>query len=564
MKRLVGNRQSAALNITSLLFLGIFLLHIIAALFGNSYDWDIDHEMYFGTRLLNGELLYTNEYNDKLPIVQYLFLGPAALSSVHAWASLSIALCISAAIALRRSLVVMVKQGTTLSDSLVQAFASCGASYYLFLVSSLPGSLTHINPAAASFSILSLYFLLCTTTLRKLYSRNSVLMLSAVCGSIAISIRPYMAPSIVMLGMWISPRVMALTSMSSIGAGMHAGSIRRASVVLKSILLFTFSWISLLFLAGVALNGLPYLMGGSLDALVDGIRHNAQYLNPNPQSTKSLLIGQAKNVISLRATLLITSSFAVIFSAFTLIKRLSLLIRGYPVNRSSSNISYVDSILLGIVPLTLLELTILSRHYWSHYLQLFTPYLAISFALGLAYMADKQVLQLRLRVSPRVLVATFAIAMVLLSSTEFISALSSVRNIYRPHYEATVLSDIDTVVANRTAAGLPISFLDASHMYSHWQRNESRHGFPHAANFSHIGRGWWDGLDRTSKKLSGFPYSREDLCEIINSRGPALVFAKKDSTAYECFAFGHSAYRRLVSPMLNTPDLIAYERNSYD
>ncbi len=53
MKSKVSNRGTAALNIASIVFVGIFFIRAITALFGNSYDWDIDHEMYFGTRLLN-------------------------------------------------------------------------------------------------------------------------------------------------------------------------------------------------------------------------------------------------------------------------------------------------------------------------------------------------------------------------------------------------------------------------------------------------------------------------------------------------------------------------------
>ena len=235
MKSKVSNRGTAALNIASIVFVGIFFIRAITALFGNSYDWDIDHEIYFGTRLLNGELLYTAEYHDKLPIVQYFFLWPAAVSSVHAWASISIALCVTAALALRRSLIVMVSQGSSLADSLARSVAGCGASYYLFLVSSLPGSLTHINPAATSFSLLSIYLLLCASALRKLCNRTLVLALSAVCASVAISIRPYMAPSIVMLGIWISTRTLLLTSISNMSA------------MFKRILLFTLFFTLLIF-----------------------------------------------------------------------------------------------------------------------------------------------------------------------------------------------------------------------------------------------------------------------------------------------------------------------------
>ena len=551
MKSKVSNRGTAALNIASIVFVGIFFIRAITALFGNSYDWDIDHEMYFGTRLLNGELLYTAEYHDKLPIVQYFFLWPAAVSSVHAWASISIALCVTAALALRRSLIVMVSQGSSLADSLARSVAGCGASYYLFLVSSLPGSLTHINPAATSFSLLSIYLLLCASALRKLCNRTLVLALSAVCASVAISIRPYMAPSIVMLGIWISTRTLLLTSISNMSA------------MFKRILLFTLFFTLLIFLSGVFLNVIPYLYLGDFDAFVDGIRHNAQVLNP--QSTLLLLLSQARDYKALGAMLFITSLFAIMFNLFVLFNRLSFVISGSLVNKDALPVvAYVDIIFLGSVSLVLLELAIMSRHYWSHYMQLFSPYLAISFAFGIVYMYEGKVVRSRLKFAKRLTNSMLVIILVALSSSELSAALYHLRNIHRPHHEASILLDIDTVVAYRAAAGLSTSFLDASHMYAHWKRNESRHGFPHAANFKHFGMGWFDGLDRKSKGRLAFPYDRNDLCKRIHAKGPSLVFVRENSTSSECFDFANSSYQRLSFPALATPGLVVYERNSYN
>ena len=561
MKSKVSNRGTTALNIASIVFVGIFFIRAIAALFGNSYDWDIDHEMYFGTRLLNGELLYTGEYHDKLPIVQYFFLWPAAVSSVHAWASISIASCVTAALALRRSLIVMVSQGSSLADSLARSVAGCGASYYLFLVSSLPGSLTHINPAATSFSLLSIYLLLCASALRKLCNRTLVLALSAVCASVAISIRPYMAPSIVMLGIWISSRTLSLTSISIMSVSMKVCSVNHVSAMFKRILLFTIFFTLLIFLSGVFLNVIPYLYHGDFDAFVDGIRHNSQILNP--QSTFLLLMSQARDYKALGAMLFITSLFAIMFNLFVLFNSLSFMIRGSLVSKAPlPAVAYVDIIFLGSVSLVLLELTILSRHYWSHYMQLFSPYLAISFAFGIVYMYEGKVLRSRLKFAKRLTNSMLVIILVALSSSELSAALYHLRNIHRPHHEASILLDIDTVVAHRTAAGLPTSFLDASHMYAHWKRNESRHGFPHAANFKHFGMGWFDGLDRKSKGRLAFPYDHNDLCKGIHAKGPSLVFVRENSMSRKCFDFATSSYQRLSFPALATPGLVVYERNS--
>ena len=61
----------------SYIFYLIFFLHFLRDLVIPIYGHDLDVEMYFGSRLIESELVYVKEYNDKLPIVQYLFAIPA-------------------------------------------------------------------------------------------------------------------------------------------------------------------------------------------------------------------------------------------------------------------------------------------------------------------------------------------------------------------------------------------------------------------------------------------------------------------------------------------------------
>ena len=60
-------------RILCILFLTIFFFGFVRDLTIPIYDWDLDTEMYFGSRLLKGELIYLNEFHDKLPFVQYIF-----------------------------------------------------------------------------------------------------------------------------------------------------------------------------------------------------------------------------------------------------------------------------------------------------------------------------------------------------------------------------------------------------------------------------------------------------------------------------------------------------------
>ena len=61
------------MKILFFIILTIILFKIILIFKGYGYTWDLDHAMYFGNRLFYKELIFTLEYYDKLPIVQYLF-----------------------------------------------------------------------------------------------------------------------------------------------------------------------------------------------------------------------------------------------------------------------------------------------------------------------------------------------------------------------------------------------------------------------------------------------------------------------------------------------------------
>ena len=93
------------LDILSNFLLMIFLVRLIGEIsIGNNYNLDIDHEMYFGSRLLNGELLYTTELNDKLPFVQFIFTIPAYFKKVNIWIFFSTFLSLIASFSLFKSL----------------------------------------------------------------------------------------------------------------------------------------------------------------------------------------------------------------------------------------------------------------------------------------------------------------------------------------------------------------------------------------------------------------------------------------------------------------------------
>ena len=88
------------LRIVTLLMVFIIVTHVVGTFGSDSYDWDLDHEMYFGQRLLNGDLIWTKEYHDKLPFLQFLFAVPAWFESIQVWRLMTLASSILAALSL--------------------------------------------------------------------------------------------------------------------------------------------------------------------------------------------------------------------------------------------------------------------------------------------------------------------------------------------------------------------------------------------------------------------------------------------------------------------------------
>ena len=58
-----------SLIFTSFIYTLVFLLLTTKELITDNYDHDIDKFMYFGSRLLKGELIWTKEFNDKSPVL---------------------------------------------------------------------------------------------------------------------------------------------------------------------------------------------------------------------------------------------------------------------------------------------------------------------------------------------------------------------------------------------------------------------------------------------------------------------------------------------------------------
>ena len=119
------------------------------------------------------------------------------------------------------------------------------------------------------------------------------------------------------------------------------------------------------------------------------------------------------------------------------------------------------------------------------------------------------------------------------------------------------VNDIRKYINQREKNNLGKDFLHISNMYVHWKLDESRYGFPHAANIGHITENKWTNL----KKFYDFelPKNKDDICKKINDSGISIIFTDKKSGSIEnCFNNKDSNYIGLDSNKFNSKELKAF------
>ena len=66
---------------TNIIYSIVFIILATKEFITDKYDHDVDQFMYFGSRILHGELIWTVEFDDKSPVIQYIFSLPAIFKS---------------------------------------------------------------------------------------------------------------------------------------------------------------------------------------------------------------------------------------------------------------------------------------------------------------------------------------------------------------------------------------------------------------------------------------------------------------------------------------------------
>tara|TARA_B100000886_G_C20413312_1_gene488079 strand:+ start:361 stop:2073 length:1713 start_codon:yes stop_codon:yes gene_type:complete len=541
------------------LLLIAFLFEIIASLFSSYYDWDIDTHMYFGMRLLKGQLYYINEFDDKLPFLQILFAIPAFFKSVKIWIIFSIIMTLVTSFQIFNFLnFIFRNEYKNISDNNSFRISILSSVLYLFFISNLWGNISQINAIATNFAVLSLvtYFLEPLKFKKNQKKINYLLnfFLSAFFASAAISIRPYLLFSLLLVPIWKHSRVNLLEDNKT--TLFLKGNSSRFHI-LRLLKIFV-NWSLSIFALGMTINFVPYFLKGNHSQFLDGLYFNSQEITPwmPIESTKSqlihmfILMGNIQSLLYLSFLLpIITLSIYFLFKKFRNSSLLQL-----------NKLIILDFFFISFLSPLMIQILITLKLFHSHYLQLFSGYSSISFGLSLFLLKNylKNFLKIEIKLDLIFIIIIFLFS-IFLGRNEIIKISAHLSYITKPHNYDSNLEKISIFLDKRKTKNLSVDFLYPDGIYVHWKLSEERHGFPPAAHFSHIQKNYWKDLELGLNNSQD--YSSKGFCRLINNKGPSLIFSAEGTSDFKCLEKFNS-YTKIskIDEHPNGKDLYVFEK----
>ncbi len=507
----------------------IALVSVAAELVSFHWSWDIDHRMYFGERVLAGHLPWIVEFDDKLPVVEMLFALPAWAHSIRAWQLMSFLSALCGCAAVYNFLVAAIRDyfpDLCPRTAKIVAFYSAAMTGCCFAI--LHGGVSHINPMAASLAMVSITSV--DVARRELVGSRArcccAFLVGALSASVAIGLRPYFLYALVAAGAWA-----ALKADWRVVAGEQSPCGPRWPLVVTWLVV----WTVCIGVFGLLANVVPYVVIGRLDVLRAGLVLASQL--DVPQGIITILGLQARTIVqSPGLAVLIFASWGVAIGGLALS-----LWRGGEWHARWKAILDIGYVVI-FCPL-LLEAAILTRHFWPHYLQLLAPFAGVGIGLFGAELLARGTLRLS-SAQTRQLVLASLIVVAVSARQEVASALLALAHSSScRHPQAAQLAAFERYLTTRPPTRR--DFLNPTGIFFHWQLNEPRHGFPHAANTKHIVRwGWWTKLK--VPKPFDLPTDRDAYCAMLEARGPSVVVELGRSELTDCLERNpQTAYSRV-------------------
>ena len=485
-----------------------------ADLASHSWDWDINHMMYFGQRLFFGEFQWTQEFDDKLPVLQIIFALPAAFDSMTLWLAISLTSILGGSLAVSYVTVNILERGTRLPVGERRAAGLCAAVACVYMFTYNAGGIHHVNPTAASAAIISIALLMYAGCPPKAGAWSvGLFILSAAVASVAIGVRPYFLLSIVAAAIWLALRDRPEATRWSV------------SVLIAAI------WIGMVGLFGLLVNALPYVLKGQVEVLAAGLSMLSQDLHYQ-NLLDLLLLFWSSFFGSFRFLNLVMITLAV---AAGLIAASGVFAGGYSDSSERSQakrrLSY-DTLMVVFALPALIVLMILLKHFYPHYLQMLSPFFAIGFGVfcGLYFRFIKRFVSADIEHPSKILAMAVVIIFVVPQAT-FNAAMFFRNGLSLESPNDRMVAEFAQYLETRPAEKRDFLALDS--MYLHWRLREPRHGFPHAANTLHIALGWWDGAKLP--ELFDLPANGPAYCEKLRKSGPSVVVWHGRAPLQVCF-----------------------------
>lgn len=490
------------------------------------WDWDMNHMMYFGQRLLSGEFHWTQEFDDKLPVLQIIFAIPAAFDSILVWFTIALALIFVGSVAVGFIINDILYQNTKMISVDRARFAILGGAVTSYLAVFFPGRIHHINAPAASLAAIALALLIFSVQMSKRKQMSVVLfVLSAFAASVAIGIRPYFAVASIVGALWV-----------------HLRAINGREELLPAFG-WSCTWVCCVAAFGLLVNFFPYVVLGEIEVFFAGMAMLGQALNP--KSISEILYSIYRSLASAEVIAQVIVIVYFLFIVYALLKLIGLSGSGGNENVAQRKL-YFDIVAFSFVIPAMLLISILGRHFWPHYLQMFSPFFGMGFSLFFALQYSKAA-KPKTGVSRLRRAATLTLAFALALASIGYQVKVYLSSPTEPTLDQ-IAGAVEEIVSEREDNRSDFIFLGGhGSMYTHWKLSEPRHGFPHAANTGHIvHQGWWDGIEMPAH--FDHPTNVKDYCADIEALGPSIVIVGDLLHEFSEFCLNQSvAYRHFRS-----------------
>ena len=536
------------LILTNFIYSIVFFVLTIKELITDKYDHDIDQFMYFGSRILHQELIWTKEFDDKSPVIQFIFSLPAAFKNTNLFVLITLIISIVGTYLGYVMLKDMIdKSELKINKRDKKSILYFGAIIYLTLLVCIYGSLHHINAISSSLCLITISL----TYLNNKHKNKLLTNLSAITSAISISIRPYYLLNIIIIPMWLTIREGRFTRKEH-----NINRIKLYNGYIKD----QISWITIISFYIILFNLTPYILSGHVSDFIYGIKLNSiDYINHNIFQRQYINIGRNPILYPIILGIIILPLIRIIFRKIL-----------YEYFKSKENgliILYklnTDLIFFGIINPILLEIMFYKKHFFGHYFTLFSPYILICTVLLLSILTRLN----RIINIHNILKTTFTSVFValliicLITNQSIPSAINEITNkkISNKSYKVELIKEF--LVQERTNTK-NLGFLAPENNYLHWKLNESRHGFPQKAVYRNIIKGKMDNLITNNNKLN-YKFllpTKAELCQTLNANAPEYVITENNDFSYNCLKQNSSRYELLTdTEKLNKNNIFIFKR----